>query len=139
MRILFDSSAIYKRYDAERGHARVMQLGQQASEVVAAAHSRTEVTSALNRQRHDGVLSQDDYTRILGIVQREFAEFVRYPLDASVELLANAAMELARLRSADALQLATAQLAQVDLFVTADPRLAKAALAVGLKTELIEA
>lgn len=139
MRMLFDTSALYKRYDAERGHERALSLGHQATEMVVAAHCKTEIASALNRQRHEGALAQDDYARILGVVQREFADFSQVPLSCSLEMLAIAAMELAHLRAMDALHIAAAQIAQVDLFVTADARQAQAAMAVGLKTELIEA
>ena len=55
----------------------------------------------------------------------------------TVEMLAIAAMESARLHAMDALHIATAQHAQVDLFVTADRRQASVARAVGLTTELI--
>jgi predicted nucleic acid-binding protein len=139
MRLFFDTSALYKRYDAERGRERVLALGQQATELLVAAHCKTEIASALNRQRHEGALSQADYARILGVMQREFADFSQVPLSNALEMLAIAAMELAHLRAMDALHIASAQLTQVDLFVTADARQAQAALAVGLKTELIEA
>ncbi len=48
-------------------------------------------------------------------------------------------MERTRLRAMDALHIATAQLAGVDLFVTADRRQAAAAQTAGLKTQLVEA
>ncbi|WP_243457721.1 type II toxin-antitoxin system VapC family toxin [Ottowia testudinis] len=138
MRVLFDTSALYKRYDAEAGHQRVMAIGNEAAEVAVAAHCKTEIASALNRQRHDGELSADEYARIMAVVQREFADFITAPLDGRVEMLAIAAMEVARLRAMDALHIASAQVMNVDLFVTADQRQAKAAQAAGLKTELLE-
>ena len=139
MRILFDTSAIYKRYQAEAGRARVLALGEGALEIVVAAHCKAEVVSALNRQRFDGMVSDADYARINAVVNGDFAEFTLVGLDSRVEAYSIAAMEKIRLRAMDALHLGTAQAARVDLFVTADKRQAQAAMAAGLKTELIEA
>ena len=139
MRILFDTSAIYKRYQAEAGRARVLALGEGALEIVVAAHCKAEVVSALNRQRFDGMVSDADYARINAVVNGDFAEFTLVGLDSRVEAYSIAAMEKIRLRAMDALHIGTAQAARVDLFVTADKRQAQAAMAAGLKTELIEA
>jgi len=139
MRVLFDTSALYKRYNLEAGRDRVMALAAEAREICVAAHCKAEIASALNRQRHDGLIVLDDYTRIMSVVQREFAEFNILPLDRKVEALAIAAMERARLRAMDALHIGAAQTGDVDLFVTADRKQAQAAQALGLKTELIEA
>jgi predicted nucleic acid-binding protein len=139
MRVLFDSSAMYKRYNEEAGRARVMALASQALEICAAVHCKVEIVSALNRQRHDGLLGEDDYARIMAVVQRDFADFSTSPLDTQVETLTVAAMEVSRLPAMDALHIGTARAANVDLFVTADRRQALAAQAIGLVTELIEA
>ena len=139
MRVLFDTSAMYKRYDNEPGRARVISLAEQADEVCVAAHCKLEVASALNRQRHDAVLNDEDYARIMEVVQGEFDEFTVLALDARAERLALAAMERVRLRAMDAWHIGAAQAAFVDLFVTADRKQAHAAQAVGLKTEYVGA
>ncbi len=139
MRILLDASAMYKQYNDERGSARVRALTGSAREMVVAAHCKTEVASAINRQRHDQLLGPEGYLRIMAIVQQHFNAFSRLELDRRVEALAIAAMERSRLRAMDALHIASAQSAGVDLFVTADRRQAAAAEAAGLNTELIEA
>ena len=139
MRILMDTSALYKRYNAEVGRAQVMAAGERASELVVAAHCKTEIASALNRQRHDGLVSAQEYARILTVVQGDFADFSVVSLDSRVEAHALQAMEGARLRAMDALHIGAARAARVDLCVTADRRQAQAAQALGLTTELIEA
>ena len=139
MRILYDTSALYKRYNDEPGRERVLALGAGASDVVVAAHCKSEIASAINRQRHDGLVSAPDYARIMAVVNADFAEFSRMDLDDRVEALANSAMERSRLRAMDALHIGTALAARVDLFVTADRRQALAAQTAGLKTELIGA
>jgi len=138
MRVLMDSSALYKRYNAESGRAQLLAVGERASEVVVAGHCKTEIASALNRQRHDGFATVDDYARIMAVVKLDFEGFTLFALDSRIEAYAIAAMEVSRLGTMDALHIGTAKAAYVDLFVTADKRLAAAAQALGLKTELIE-
>jgi predicted nucleic acid-binding protein len=139
MRILYDASALYKRYNDEPGREQVLALGESASDVVVAAHCKSEIASAINRQRHDGLVSAADYARIMALLHQDFAEFSRMDLDERVEALAIAAMERTRLRAMDALHIGAALAARVDLFVTADRRQADAAQSAGLKTELIGA
>ena len=139
MRMLLDSSALYKRYNREAGRDQLMAVSERADELVSAGHCKAEIASALNRQRHDGLLNADDYARIMAVVNADFDDFTLFALDGRVEAYAVAAMEVSRLRAMDALHIGTAKAAYVDLFVTADKRQALAAQAVGLTTELIEA
>lgn len=139
MRVLVDTSALYKRYNREAGRDQLMALSERADELVIAGHCKAEIASALNRQRHDGLLNAKDYARIMAVVKADFDDFTLFALDGRVEAYAVAAMEASRLRAMDALHIGTAKAAYVDLFVTADKRQALAAQAVGLTTELIEA
>ena len=139
MRVLVDTSALYKRYNREAGRDQLMAVSDRADELVIAGHCKAEIASALNRQRHDGLLNGEDYARIMAVVKADFDDFTLFALDGRVEAYAVAAMEVSRLRAMDALHIGTAKAAYVDLFVTADKRQALAAQAVGLTTELIEA
>lgn len=139
MRMLFDTSALFKRYSREGGSDHVDRLSAQASEFLVAAHCKVEIASAINRLRHDGQVTAGHYAELMGDVHADFDNFSLLPLDVRIEALAIAAMERSRLRAMDALHIASAQAAKVDLFVTADRRQAQAAQAVGLATELIDA
>lgn len=139
MKMLLDTSALFKRYNQEAGTADVLAVTVRASELVVAAHCKAEIASAINRQRHDGLVTADGYAAVMSDVHADFASFSLLPLDARVEGLAISAMERSRLRAMDALHIASALAAKVDLFVTADRRQAAAAQTLGLKTELIEA
>lgn len=139
MRVLMDTSALYKRYNREAGREQLLAISERASELVIAGHCKAEIASALNRQRHDGFATEDDYSRIMAVMKMDFEGFTLFALDSRVEDYAIAAMQASRLRAADALHIGTAKAAYVDLFVTADKRQAAAAQAIGLKTELIEA
>jgi predicted nucleic acid-binding protein len=138
MNILFDASAMFKRYSGEAGVHRVLQLQASARAVTAAVHCKTEVASALTRQWREGAFSDEEYERVLADIHADFDELAVMPLSVQAERYAIAAMRLATLRGMDALHIGTAQAARVDLFVTADARQAAAAHAVGLKIELIE-
>ena len=138
MNVLFDASALFKRYSGEAGVERVLQLRSLASEVTAAVHCKTEVAAALTRQWREGSFSDDEYRRVLTAINNDFDEVTVMPLSAQAERNAIAAMCLATLPGMGALHIGTAQAAGVDLFVTADRRQALVAQAVGLKTELIE-
>ena len=138
MNILFDTSALFKRYSGEAGMERVLQLQREATQVTAAAHCKSEIASALTRQWREGLFSEDEYVRMLAEVQQDFSDVTVLPLTAKVERNAIAAMRVAELRGAQALHIATAQAAAVDLFVSADRRQTRAAHALGLNTELVE-
>ncbi len=138
MNVLFDASAMFKRYSGEEGVSRVLQLQALATAVTAAVHCKTEVASALTRQWREGAFSDAEFERVLADIHADFDDLAVMPLTSQAERYAIAAMRLVTLRSMDALHIGTAQAARVDLFVTADKRQAAAAQAVGLKTELIE-
>ncbi|MDB5891499.1 MAG: hypothetical protein JWP47_2330 [Polaromonas sp.] len=139
MNVLFDASALFKRYSGESGVERVLQLQSQASEITAAVHCKVELASALTRQWREGSFTDEEYHRVMNAIDDDFAALTVMPLSAYAERSAIAAVRLSVLRAMDALHIGTAQSARVDLFVTADRRQAAAAQAMGLKTELIEA
>ena len=136
---MFDSSAIFKRYNLESGREQVLAVFERASAVVVAAHCLTEVAAAFHRQRHDGHLSDVDCDTMMQRVRSEFLDFEVAPLDRRVEAFAIAAMRRARLRAMDGLHVGTAMACGISLFVTADRRQAAAAQMAGLRTEIIEA
>lgn len=137
-RLLFDASALTKRYASETGRNRVLALFASASELLVAAHCKTEVASALLRRRREGSLPVAEFDRAWDAAQNDVADMTLVPLDARVERFAFAAMEQGPLRGMDALHVGSAMAARVDLFVTADKRQAQVARAMGVATELID-
>ena len=137
-RLMFDASALTKRYANETGRLRVLALFASASELLVAAHCKTEVASALLRRRREGSLPAAEFDRAWTAAQSDVADMTLVPLDARVERFAFAAMEHGPLRGMDALHVGSAIAAQVDLFVTADKRQAQVARAMGVVTELID-
>lgn len=137
-RLMFDASALTKRYASETGRNRVLALFASASELLVAAHCKTEVASALLRRRREGSLPAAEFDRAWSAAQSDVADMTLVPLDARVERFAFAAIEQGPLRGMDALHVGSAIAAQVDLFVTADKRQAQVARAMGVATELID-
>ncbi|HYF20505.1 MAG TPA: type II toxin-antitoxin system VapC family toxin [Ramlibacter sp.] len=139
MRVLFDSSALFKRYAGEPGVDQVLALHDSADSVVLAPHCHLELVSALTRQWREGAFDDDEYRRLKAVMREDFDAYEVEPLSRPVEDFALAAMVLSPLRALDALHIGAAQAARAQLFVTADRRQAAAAGLVGLKTEWIEA
>ncbi len=138
MRILFDTSALLKRYLPEQGRAAVLDLMGQARPVVAAPHCKLELYSALNRVRRETGTDAVAYQRTCEEVERNFADFDVVPLTTVLERAAIRALEASPMRALDALHLGAGVAAGVDLFVTADRRQYEGARAVGLKASLLE-
>ena len=135
---MFDASALTKRYASEAGRNRVLALFAFASELLVAAHCKTEIASALLRRRREGSLPVAEFDRAWDAAQSDVADMTLVPLDARVERFAFAAMEQGPMRGMDALHVGSAMAARVDLFVTADKRQAQVARAMGVATELID-
>lgn len=138
MRILFDTSALLKRYLPERGRNAVLDLIAQARPVVAAPHCKVELYSALNRVRRETGASDLAYRQTCEEVERNFEGFDVVPWTTVVERAAVRALEASPLRAGDALHIAAGVAAGVDLFVTADLRQYQGALAIGLKATYLE-
>jgi len=138
MKILFDTSALLKRYLPESGRDAVLALVAQAAPVVAAPHCKVELYSALNRVRRETQASEASYRDTCAEVEKNFAEMQVVPLSANVERSAIRALEVSSMRGMDALHVGAALAAGVDLFVTADLRQFNGAQALGLNATLLK-
>ncbi len=139
MKLVFDPSALVKRYLEERGRDAVQALLAEATQVAVAAHCKAEIVSAFTRNLHDGAMPDTEVQRLLALVQADFDDFERVELDRRVEAQTLHLLLRHRLRAMDALHIAAATQAGADLFITADRRQAAAAQASGLRIQLIEA
>lgn len=137
-RVMLDASALLKRYATEAGHARLLDVFAQADSLLVAAHCQSEVAAALLRRQRDGGLSESEFERVWAAVRRDIADMVRIALDDHVERYAFAAMEHGPMRVTDALAVGSALAANVDLFLTANRRLAQVAQGMGLPAECLD-
>ncbi|HPD17941.1 MAG TPA: type II toxin-antitoxin system VapC family toxin [Planctomycetota bacterium] len=135
MRLFLDSSALAKRYVRDAGTDRLAALCAEADQVIVSILALPELMSTLNRLRRAGRLSESDYATIKQDVLDDLEEATTIELTPGAVRQAVACLERARLRSSDALHLASAMEASPDLFVTADRRQRGAAISAGLKVE----
>ena len=141
----FDTSALVKQYLLEPGSHWVQTLlSDRYTLVVTSELTRIEAACTFARRRREKLLTDDDFEQVLTIFQYDFAH--RY-IGMQVETpVLDAAQQLATrhpLRAYDAVQLATAWLANEALvrtgeapltFVCADERLLAIAQAEALST-----
>ncbi len=142
-----DSSVLVKRHISEVGSAWFRALADPAigTTIITAQISIVEVISAFNRRVRDGTLARTDYARI----QADFdalcgSEYRLVRTSTSVLDRARRLLEQHPLRAYDAVQLASALVANDALlaaavpaltFLSADTRLLEAAAVEGLATD----
>ena len=143
----FDSSALVKRYVHEQGSAWVRETTAIASDhlIHLSLLTTTEIASALARRQREGSLSLHECDRLFGAFMVDCAHsYLLLRMEEDIIQRAISLVRLYPLRSADAIQLATAvvlshtlQEAQFGpiIVVSADDRLLHAALQEGLPVE----
>ncbi|MCZ8234763.1 MAG: type II toxin-antitoxin system VapC family toxin [Inhella sp.] len=139
MRVLFDSSALFKRYVDESGRDAVLAAMDQTETLLAAPHCRVELHGALARLGREGQLDVEALRLTRDEIDLSFEQVEVLPLTPGVERAAIQALATGPVGAMDALHIGAAVIGRADLFITADRRQAEAAAASGLKTQLIEA
>ena len=79
MKILFDSSALFKRYAGEAGTRAVLDLHAKASHIVLAPHCLTELMSALTRQWREGAFGDAEFARVRARMRGHACTHARLP------------------------------------------------------------
>ena len=142
-----DSSALAKRHISEIGSAWIEQEfdTKGGNRIITTKLSVAEVLSAMNRRQREANITAIEYDKFSG----DFLSFVEtdyemVELSDAVLLEANRLLETHPLRAGDAIQLASALLANAQLqsanlpaliFLASDARLLKAATKEGLPTD----
>lgn len=137
MRIAFDSSALAKRYLAEPGTERLLELCAAADEVILSVLCVLEILSALNRLRRDGHLSDEQYLGLKEDLAKDVRQATVVTVTGPVLGRTTELLETTSLRTLDAVHVATALESSCDLFVSADRRQSEAARRSGLAVEEI--
>ncbi len=142
-----DSSALVKRHITEIGSAWIEQEfdGASGNRIITAKLTVIEVLSAMNRRRRESNISATEYANFSGdflaFVQNDYRTF---ELTDAVLLKSQRLLENYPLRAGDAIQLASALLANAQLqtaqlpsliFLASDVRLLSAAKDEGLQTD----
>jgi uncharacterized protein len=137
MKVFLDSSAFAKRFLNESGSEEVFTKCENAEEVVLSAIAGAEVISAISRLKRQQKISMDQFLEIKKhlLTEMTFCKIVQ--IDENVLSKTIEYLEKLSLRTLDAIHLACAIEACVDLFITADLKQAEGARSVGLQVYCI--
>ncbi len=131
--VYLDTSALVKRYYRELGTKIVQELIINSSIIVVSKIAYAEIISALMRKRREGMLSMDDYQRVLAGFKNDWSNFyVVIELTDDIINRTEGLIENYPLRGFDAIHLASALVFQDELnmdltFICSDNRLLEAA------------
>ena len=141
--IFLDTSLLVRRFVDDEGIDPSAALASPGMPLLVSAIARVEFRSAMSRRRRSGRLDEPGFRRILAAFEEDMADADVVPVDEVVLARAAALVERRPLRSLDAIQLASAQVAaerspEPLRFGSADARLNAAAKAEGLALLLEE-
>jgi len=137
MRLFLDSSALAKRYVAERGTDLFLERCGEADEIVLSVLCIPEVISGLNRIRRQKKISDREYAKMKRDLAADVAEAFMIDLTEGVVQEAIRCLERTSVRAMDAIHIASAIETVCDLFLSADTQQCRAARFVGVPVEEI--
>ena len=133
MRIYLDSSALTKRYISESGSQKINEIFLEAKEIFICVIALPEIISALSRNKKEKKITPEQYD----IGKRELAmDFVDFKVcDLIAEVISKTVylIEKYSLKTLDALHVACALVAEVDMFISSDRKQLSAAQKEKLK------
>jgi predicted nucleic acid-binding protein len=138
-----DTSALIKRFVAERGSSAVRNLVEREGPIAVATVAYVELHAALARKRREGALSQRLHALICRQFERDWHSYLRVDLTDEILSRARDLVQGHPLRGLDAIHLASALMLKDALdgqiaFVGADQRQLQAAASEGLETVNVE-
>ncbi len=138
-----DTSALIKRFVAEKGTPLVHIIVSQRGPIATAKIAYAEVYAALARQHRGGHLSRGQYILACRQFEREWEAYIRVALSDEVLWLSRDLIQRHPLRGFDAIHLASAltlsnALEEKITFIAADNRLLHAAEVEGLEALNVE-
>lgn len=137
MRVFFDSSALVKRYVAEKGTDTVLAICEQASELGLSVICQPEIVSALCRLRRERIIGGPGYQMAKKAIIQDLRDAAVCNITEATVVESIGLLEENNLRAMDAFHIAAALEWEADLFVSADANQLKAARNAGLKIQSI--
>jgi predicted nucleic acid-binding protein len=135
MRLFLDSSALIKRYVAERGTEQVVRFCREAEEIVLSVVCAPELISAFQRLLRERKLSTRQYRALKKDLAADLVQATIVRLNEAVLSRTVETLEKTTARTLDAIHVASAFEASCDLLLSADHRQCEAARKMGLKVE----
>ena len=137
MRTFFDSSAFAKRFIEEPGSDEVEKICQKTESIGLSSLCLPEIISALNKRVREKSISRKSYS----IIKKRLLEEIEDAdlINVIPEIIARSILllEKNKLRTIDAVHLASAIIWETDLFISADQRQIAAAKKSGLNVKII--
>ncbi len=138
-----DTSALIKRFVAEKGSPLVQAIVTRKGPVATAKIAYAEVYAGLRRKSREGHLSEGRYAMSCRQFERDWQAYIRVDLRDEILLLARDLIQRHPLRAFDAIHLASAlslssALGEDITFAAADERLLRAAAAERLRVINVE-
>ena len=137
MRVFLDSSALAKKYIAEKWSEKILAIWQEAEDISLSILCVPEVLSACNRLRREKKLDEKGYQAIKGGFFLDIEETNLINVVPSIIESAVNCFERGTMRTLDAIHVVSTMSIGSELFVTSDPRQAEGARAMKLRTELV--
>lgn len=137
MRVFFDTSTLVKKYIDEPGSVELDELMEKVSQVVVSSIYEIEIFSFINRKIREKEISPSDIDEVKKEVRVDYDLFETVIFSSVVRQKAIDLLEQCPLASLDSIQLASACIAQADMFVTSDKQLFKYASRELKKVQLI--
>lgn len=133
MKVFLDTSAFAKRYVAEQGSDKVLELCQQADSLVVSIICFPELISTLSRLLREKKFAKMDYQKLKVDAMADLADVDICQITPDVLASVVSLLETHPLRAMDALHIACALAVKPDIFISADHRQLSAARKAGLK------
>lgn len=137
MRAYLDSSAFAKRFVEEPGSDAVEAVCGEATALGLSVLCAPEIISALSRRRLGGELSSDQYHTAKAHLVADIEDAILIDLTPSVIASSIRVLESSRVRTLDALHVASAIEWEAEIFVTSDRRQLRAGRSAGLKVQAV--
>ena len=127
MVVFLDTSVLAKRYIEEVGSDVIDEYFIEANEIFLAPITSIEIASVFRIRGEDGSLSSEEIEQARNEWNKERSSFYFGSFNSELDNSAIMVLEKTGIKTLDAIQLASAHLSLIDIFVTADKALSKAA------------
>ena len=127
MVVFLDTSSLAKRYVEERGSAEVDEFFVETNIISLAPTTPIEIRSVFGRRLRDKSLPEETVHLALGEWMKEKGSFQVLMFNEGLRNDAIEVIEQTGIKTLDAIQLASARIANASIFVTSDKALATAA------------
>jgi predicted nucleic acid-binding protein len=133
MKVFFDSSAFAKRYIAEPGSDKVEKICSESAMLGVSSICLPEIISALCRLRRQSVITEHQYENAKQALLKDLEDALICNITPSVIKQSIDILEASKVRTLDALHIASALEFEAEAFVSSDIQQISAAKRAGLK------